>query len=158
MTQTDSDRTAIGPVRRSHLQGDVKECRFSVVSGVSGQARKLWVAVGSTHQDARIRIENIRIDFLQHPQGESVPGGAAGLVYQQVEDIPTLIREVADHYPHYRRTAAEFARHWRSFHNADRLVADISQNTGNGSDRAAEVARTVQAGGERVADQDIACA
>ena len=158
ITQVDHNRTPIGPVRRSYLQCDEKDGKLSVVCHLSAQARILWIAVGSTHENARVQIEDVQINLLRQPQGESIPSGAAGLVYQEVGDIPALIREVAGHYPHYRRTAAEFARKWRSFHNADRLVADLTQNASSGSRISAEATDTFPAGSESVAERDIACA
>ena len=158
ITQVDRNRTPIGPVRRSYLQCDEKDRKFSVVCHLSAQARKLWIAVGSTHENARVQIEDVQIDFLRQPQGESIPSGAAGLVYQEVEDIPALIREVAGHYPHYRRTAAELSRKWRSFHNADRLVTDLTQNTSSRSRPSAEATDALQAGSKSVPERDIACA
>ena len=72
--------------------------------------------------------------------------------------LESKVREIADHYPHYRRTAAEFAKQWRSFHNADRLVADIAQNAGSGYGPAAEVSDAAGADGSSITEQDIACA
>ena len=128
ITELDEDNADVGPFKRAHLQGDEDQGQCSVVHCLSPQARKLWVAVGSAHENVRVQIEDARIDLLQQPPGRSVPCAEAGLAYQEAEEIPGLIREIADHYPHYHRTAAEFAVQWRNFHNADRLVADITRN------------------------------
>ena len=153
----DEDDADVGLFKRTHLQGDEDQGQCSVVHCLSPQARKLWVAAGSAHQNARVQIEDVRIDLLQQPSGRSVPRGAAGLAYQAAEEIPALIREIAGHYPHYRRTAAEFAVQWRNFHNADRLVADIARNAEREYGLAAEVS-DIRAEGGPPAGQDIACA
>ena len=85
------------------------------------------------------------------------PFRAAGLAYQEAEEIPELIREIAGHYPHYRRTAAEFAVQWRNFHNADHLVADVARNADRAFGPAAEVS-DIRAEGGPPAGQDIECA
>lgn len=157
ITEMDEDDADVGLSKRTHLQGDEDQGQCSVVHCLSPQTRKLWIAAGSTHQNARVQIEDVRIDLLQQPPGRSVPRGAAGLAYQEAEEIPELIREIAGHYPHYRRTAAEFAVQWRNFHNADRLVADVARNADRAFGPAAEVS-DIRAEGGPPAGQDIACA
>jgi len=71
------------------------------------------------------------IDSLSRRPGEAVPLGVVGLAYHEAEEIPNLIREIIDHYSHYRQTATEFAAEWRRFHNADRLVEEIQLDSGN---------------------------
>ena len=157
ITELDEDDADVGPFKRAHLQGDEDQGQCSVVHCLSPQARKLWVAAGSAHQNARVQIEDARIDLLQQPPGRSVPRGAAGLAYQEAEEIPELIREIAGHYAHYRRTAAEFAVQWRNFHNADRIVADVARNADRAFGPAAEVS-DIRAEGGPAAGQDIECA
>ena len=70
------------------------------------------------------------IDTLNQGTGNMAPFGAVGLAYQEVAEIPALIREIVDHYNHYRKTATEFAAEWRQFHNADRLVKEIQIDCG----------------------------
>ena len=158
ITELGEDDLKLGHMRRIHLQGGANQGKCSVVCRLAAQARKLWVALGSAHKNAHIQIENTRVDLLRQPAGQSIPRGAAGLAYQDAEEIPELIREMADHYPHYRRSAAEFAKQWRGFHNADRLVADIARNAGSGYGLAAEVSDAAGTDGSSIAEQDIACA
>ena len=160
ITELRADDVELGHMRRIHLQGaesDGSQGKCRVVCRLASQARKLWVALGSAHEDVYVQIEDTRVDLLRQPPGRSVPRGAAGLAYQEVEEIPELIREIADHYPHYRRTAAEFAVQWRNFHNADRLVADITRNADREYGLATD-ASDIRAEGEPAAGQDIACA
>jgi len=77
----------------------------------------------------------IQIDSPSQVTGETVPLGVAGLIYHEIEEIPWLIREIVDHYPHYRQTATEFAAKWRLFHNADRLVQELQMLGGTAKAR-----------------------
>ena len=157
ITELGEDDLELGHMRRIHLQGSANQGKCSVVCRLASQARKLWVALGSAQENAHVQIEDTRVDLLRQPPGQSIPSGAAGLAYQDVEEIPELIREIADHYPYYRRTAAEFAKQWRGFHNADRLLADIAQNARGGYGLAAEVSDAAGTDPSSIAEQDIAC-
>jgi hypothetical protein len=77
----------------------------------------------------------IQIDSPSQGTGETVPLGVVGLAYHEIEEIPGLIREIVDHYPHYRQTATEFAAEWRLFHNADRLVQELQMLCGTAKAR-----------------------
>ena len=158
ITELGEDDLELGHTRRIYLQGSANQGKCRVVCRLTPQARKLWVAVGSAHKNARVQIEDTRVDLLRQPPGQCIPSGAAGLAYQEAGEILELIREIADHYPHYRRTAAEFAMQWRGFHNADRLVADVVQNAASGYGLAADVSGAAGADGSSIAGQDITCA
>ena len=71
------------------------------------------------------RAENLQADQLNQRSAESVPFGAVGLAYEEIQEILDLIRNIVDHYPHYGETAVQFAGEWRDYHNPDRLVEEI---------------------------------
>ena len=76
-------------------------------------------------QPATRRAEDLQADRLNQRSGQSVPLGGVGLAYHEIQEIPDLIRNIVDHYPHYRETAVQFAGEWRDYHNPDRLVEEI---------------------------------
>ena len=76
-------------------------------------------------QPATRWAEDLQAAQLNQRSGESVPLGAVGLAYHEIQEIPDLIRNIVDHYPHYRETAVQFAGEWRDYHNPDRLVEEI---------------------------------
>ena len=64
-------------------------------------------------------VRRFRIEFLS---GEMPPLSAIGVAYHHTRDVAGCVRELIDHYPHYRRTAVEFSKRWFAYHNARRLV------------------------------------
>ena len=53
------------------------------------------------------------------------PRGTVGLVAADPEQAAELLIDLIENYPHYRRTAAQFARSWTALHNPDRVVAEL---------------------------------
>lgn len=75
-------------------------------------------------------FDTLEIVFLRAPSGRRFPAGAVGLIYHSSAEIPALIKDMIDHYAHYRRTAAEFSGKWRAYHNSDRLLRDLEVTAG----------------------------
>lgn len=50
------------------------------------------------------------------------PLGKVGLVFSDVGQVPGLVREMRQHYEHYRTTARQFAQQWRREHDAAGVV------------------------------------
>jgi hypothetical protein len=53
------------------------------------------------------------------------PHGAVGLVAADPDQAADLLIDLIENYPHYRQTAAQFARSWTALHNPDRVVAEL---------------------------------
>jgi hypothetical protein len=53
------------------------------------------------------------------------PRGAVGLIAGEPEQAADLLIDMIENYPHYRQTAAQFARTWGGLHNPDRVVAEL---------------------------------
>jgi hypothetical protein len=68
---------------------------------------------------------DVGVEFLRCAAERPFPKGAVGLIYQSESEIPDMIQDLMEHYPHYRSTAIEFSKHWREYHNADRLIREI---------------------------------
>ena len=111
--------------KRVFLEGNKASGKCSVVVPLRPACRALRMGLRSDRADHRISIEDFQVDFLARRPGESVPLGAVGLAYHETQEIPDLIREIVDHYPHYRKTAIEFAGEWCKYHNSDRLVEEL---------------------------------
>jgi hypothetical protein len=92
---------------------------------VDPKAAKLWLAIGSLYAYASVAVTSVEVDFLAPRETLAPPVGAAGLIYHHLDEVPGLLREMIDHYPHYRATAAEFARECYAYHNADRLMEEL---------------------------------
>jgi hypothetical protein len=81
-------------------------------------------------------LKRLRVRFL--PVRE--PLGVVGLCAADADQIPRLLAEMAEHYPHYRRSAEAFAEGWRQQHAPRRVVdllVDDAQATRQTTPRAA---------------------
>lgn len=91
------------------------------------EVRKIRLGISSTHLLSTVFIAEVQVDFLApHDLQQDYPLGAVGLAYHEEEEISALLREMIDYYPHYRSTAHQFAQRWYQQHNADRLVAELT--------------------------------
>ncbi len=81
--------------------------------------------------NAPIVIGHTKISCLPRREGQqtSYPAGSVGLVFADVEQLPALVRNMNEHYDHYRRTASEFAHQWRHRHDAQQIVATLLRNS-----------------------------
>jgi hypothetical protein len=68
-----------------------------------------------------IEIEHLEFVFLA--AGPCCPFGAVGLISAGVDQVPVLLRDMAENYDHYRRTAADFAPAWGEWHSPEKVVA-----------------------------------
>ena len=107
------------------LEGCGEGRRAAICAPVLPDIAKLWVGLATVDESEKAWLTALNVDFLQAPAGQPIPIGAVGMIYHSVAEIPQLIKDLIDHYPHFRRTATEFSAQWRSYHNADRLVRDL---------------------------------
>ncbi len=72
----------------------------------------------------------LTVEFLAAPEGRPFPIGAVGLIYSSTDEIPVLVKDLIDHYAHYSRTAVEFSKPWREYHNSHRLLREMEAVAG----------------------------
>jgi hypothetical protein len=77
------------------------------------------------HEDA-LSLEEVEFSFLSAEAG-ACPLGAVGLITAGVDQAPRLLRDMADHYAHYRRTAEEFAPAWGEWHSPEKVVRLLTE-------------------------------
>lgn len=95
-----------------------------------GGAQQLQLVWRNAYQDQVVKIDDVEFVFLGAEQANSgatglsssVPLGAVGLTFAGVEQVPALLRDMVDHYDHYRRTAEAFAPAWGEWHSPERVV------------------------------------
>jgi hypothetical protein len=93
-------------------------------------APKIAISLRSAHPKQITWMNALDIEFLRAPVGRRFPRGTVGLIYDSPSQIPALVADLIDHYPHYERTAAEFSKSWREYHNPDRLLRDMERVAG----------------------------
>jgi hypothetical protein len=111
--------------RAFRLEGCGEDRRAAICTPLMSDVAKLWVGLSTIDESEKAWLSALDIEFLQAPAGQPLPIGAVGMIYHSPVEIPQLLRDLIDQYPHFRRTAAEFSVRWRSYHNADKLVRDL---------------------------------
>lgn len=73
-------------------------------------------------------LENVQIDFLAARESTtSYPIGVVGVTYSSLDTLADALREVIDHYAHYRTSAEAFAHKFFRYHNAQRVIEELSR-------------------------------
>jgi glycosyltransferase involved in cell wall biosynthesis len=90
-----------------------------VPAGATGVRLSLWNAF----HGGEIRLERFGLDYLD---ADGLPSSAVGVAYADPDDLAAAVREVVDHYAHYRDSARCFAEEFRARHNADQLLAQVA--------------------------------
>jgi hypothetical protein len=138
------------PVREARayrLEGCGEARRAAVCAPVLPDIAKLWVGLTTIDESEKAWLSALNVEFLQAPAGQPLAIGAVGMIYHSVAEIPQLLKDLIDHYPHFRRTATEFSARWRSYHNADRLVRDLQIAAGLPAPASQQGGATVKAKG-----------
>ncbi len=130
MTPLDWTEAAVTECKVALLEAGERQRRAAHLLRLPPGTSSVWLAVGSSHKESRTPLRGLQCDFLEAASQPPFPTGAVGLIYQHLSEVPELLREMIEHYPHYRQTATEFANHVRSFHNPERLVAELLQQSG----------------------------
>lgn len=145
---------ALGSFLRIELeQFDAAEQRLSTFCQVVGQRaagkspRAMWridsraTSVRLTLRDAFAEAtpaSDVQLDWL--PRGLDRPLSSVGLVAADEQHFGRLLREMGDHYPHYRRSALQFSQPWRRAHDPRLTVAHLTGHTDESAERGARVA------------------
>jgi hypothetical protein len=131
VTEIDWHDQPVGDARTFLIEPSGEQASAAVLMPLQPDLFRIWLGFGGSPDGGAIVLRNIRVDFLEPRQGEDAPpSGAVGAIYHQEDKIPELARDMVRHYPHYLRTAEEFARDWRACHNADRLVRKMTEVAG----------------------------
>ncbi len=88
-------------------------------------ARQVQIVWRNAHGEGTLDFAQVEFHFLQAAPGESLPLGAVGLIAADLDQVPHVLRDMADHYEHYRRTAREFAPAWGNWHSPETVVEQL---------------------------------
>jgi hypothetical protein len=89
--------------------------------------RRIRLMFSNAYNASRLTVRGVEVTFLERPREAQATyaSGSVGLVYADVDQLPRLVREMHEHYAHYRATARDFAVTWRERHDARRIVAQL---------------------------------
>ncbi|MGE3778853.1 MAG: hypothetical protein AB7F89_16835, partial [Pirellulaceae bacterium] len=83
----------------------------------------LRVRLESAYDATPVALTSLQVTSLRPPpRGDHRPIGSVGLIASREEDVADLIREVVQHYDHYRAGARRFAHDWLQSHHAARTL------------------------------------
>jgi hypothetical protein len=74
-----------------------------------------------------LELADVEFLFLSAAEG-ACPLGAVGLASAGLDQAPRLLRDIADHYAHYRHTAASFAPAWGQWHSPENVVRLLTED------------------------------
>jgi hypothetical protein len=109
--------TIVGPGRAGVLN--------TALLRVPEQAATVMLDWKNAYGSQRIEFGEAEVCFVARDAAGPLPLGAVGLAAVEVEDIATELAEMIDHYPHYRRTAKEFAEEWGAWYSAAQVVREL---------------------------------
>jgi hypothetical protein len=105
---------------------------LSMLIPLAPDARRLQIVWRNAFDAGMLAIENVEFLFLSAEQ-VACPLGAVGLIAAGIDQTAVLLRDIADHYAHYRQTAEAFAPAWGRWHSPEQVVdllTAIANNTG----------------------------
>lgn len=113
--------------RSSHIVEPASPDRSaSVLLPLVQDARKICLEFGSAYHGTLVYLTDLRLDFLAPcDPHQRCPLGVIGLAYGRPEQMTSTLREVLDHYAHYRATTEAFAAKLFQEHNAARLIEAV---------------------------------
>jgi hypothetical protein len=104
-------------------------CWAGAMFAIDGAAQ-IVVRLANAFPDGPLAIREVALAFVTGPGAGLLPRSAVGVAYREESSasIAEAVREVLDHYDHYRRTAREFASKIYHRHNAAVLVEMLGKN------------------------------
>lgn len=110
--------------RAVSMVGGAADGRASALVRLDCAARRVRLGLSNSLSAAPITLKDVRIEFLSSI--DSLPAGVVGAIYAEPNELGDHVRELLDHYEHYRATAVEFSRAWSDYHCAERLIGQLT--------------------------------
>lgn len=114
--------------------------RFDSILGRRAEGKDLLALFRLDPKSARIVLRlqfaswkpagaSLQLDasFLDSRRRGGCPAGSVGLIAARPSHIPELLRDMVEHYAHYRESAERFAELWRSAHDPARTLETLTQ-------------------------------
>jgi len=124
--QRDAAGTALGS---SHevLGGRPDGQPTPVLVPVRPGTRSIRLQTANAYGDVPVVVRQDDIAFLS--ADASCPQGAVGLIAADAEQVPELLRDMIDHYDHYRATAGEFSKQWGPWHSPQQVTTILLEQS-----------------------------
>ncbi|HVX12973.1 MAG TPA: glycosyltransferase [Pirellulales bacterium] len=109
--------------RTATLVGGASDERGSALLRITAETQHLRVGISNSLSVAPIQLKDVRLDFLSADR--ALPASVIGTVYTEPHQLFAQLREILNHYAHYRASAVDFSRNWSRYHCAQALVEHL---------------------------------
>lgn len=104
---------------------------IGIMFPIPPDATQVRITFAWAYQGGPMPVEMVRVTALQPPAGRGHhPRSRVGLIATTENTVPALLREMAEHYDHYRQTAKLFSRWWLAEHHPRRTIDILTETTG----------------------------
>ncbi len=91
---------------------------FHLDSGVE----QVTLRMRNAQENRRMLVSDVQIQFLRASLPHGCPAGSVGLIAAQPSQAALLLRDMVQHYAHYRESAIAFSRTWRQAHDPSKTI------------------------------------
>jgi hypothetical protein len=124
-TQTSDGKRQIGS--RREILGQRTHRSVSMLVPLATETRHLQTVWRNAYGSRTIEVRGVEFVFLS--AAAPCPLGAVGLISAGIDQAAELVRDIADHYEHYRRTAAAFSTAWGEWHCPQKVVRILTERS-----------------------------
>ncbi len=100
----------------------------SILFSLASPTNDLQLTWQNAFSSQLIELKDVEFLFLS-AVGMECPLGAVGRIAAGVDQAPDLLRDIVDHYAHYRRTAEAFAPDWGVWHSPAKVVQILTRQS-----------------------------
>jgi len=100
----------------------------SILFSLAAPTNDLQLTWQNAFSSRLIELKDVEFLFLSAAPA-ACPLGAVGLIAAGVDQAPDLLRDLVDHYAHYRRTAEAFAPDWGERHSPAKVVQLLTRQS-----------------------------
>ena len=118
------------PARVTVLAPRLQRGPIATMVKLEAEACQLRVRIETAYASECLTLANAEAVFL--PAADTArPLGAVGLIASQEEQVGELLREMVNHYRHYRETAMAFSNSWHAEHSPDQTIRRLAASAEN---------------------------
>jgi len=94
------------------------------------RAARITFRLRNAYCNKRLAITDVEVSFLDTRNEGGCPAGSVGLVAARPAQIPDLLRDMMEHYSHYRESAEAFAHCYRQRRHPARTIEILTSDAG----------------------------
>jgi hypothetical protein len=83
---------------------------------------QITLRIRNAQENRRIAVSDVQIQLLRTSLPHGCPAGSVGLIAAQPSQAALLLRDMVQHYAHYRDSAIAFSRTWRQAHDPSQTI------------------------------------